>query len=117
LKLTGRLDLPEGSRKTLKEIKEAAGSDPVYQAMSKEAKNEALAELQAHRNLKATGARASNASAAKDVVSTMAIQGREVYTFISVHCQGMYLCHPNKDASPCRAHWGACHNLHHQGSC
>ena len=74
--------LPGGSKLSLKEIKQAASDDPAYQHMSKEAKDEACAQLQAHRNLKATAARPSNASAAKDAVNTMAMQDREV-SFIS----------------------------------
>jgi hypothetical protein len=74
--------LPGGSKLSLKEIKQAASDDPAYQHMSKVAKDEARAQLQAHRNLKATAARPSNASAAKDVVNTMATQEREV-CFIS----------------------------------
>jgi hypothetical protein len=50
--------------------------------MSSEAKDEARAALLAHRNFKATAARASNTSAAKDVVSTMAIQEREVCVYV-----------------------------------
>jgi hypothetical protein len=73
-----KLGVPEGDRKLLKEIKEAASNDPEYQNMSKDAKNEARAELQAHRNLKASAARSSNTSAARDVASTMAIQDHEV---------------------------------------
>jgi hypothetical protein len=46
--------------------------------MSTEAQDEARAKLQAFRNLKATAARASNTSAAKDVTSTMSIHEREV---------------------------------------
>lgn len=73
--------VPEGTRKSLKEIKEAAGNDPEYQNMSKNAKYEACTELQVHHNLMAiaTAASSSNMSAAKDVASTMAIQDHEVW--------------------------------------
>ena len=79
--------MPEGSKYSLKDIKEAASNDPVYQHMSKEAKNDARAELQAHRAHQATAARVSNSATAKDVASTMAIQEREVcnYTDPSIH--------------------------------
>ena len=46
--------------------------------MSKQAQDDARAELQAYRAQKSSAARASNSGAAKDVVSTMAIQEREV---------------------------------------
>jgi hypothetical protein len=70
--------VPEGSRKSLKEIKEAAATNPEYQNMLTEAQDEAHTELQAFRNLKATAARTSNTSAAKDVTSTMSIHECEV---------------------------------------
>jgi hypothetical protein len=73
------LDLPEGSKLSLREIKDAASNDPVYQHMSKAAQDDARAELQAYRANKASAARVSNASAAKDAISTMAVQQREVY--------------------------------------
>jgi esterase/lipase superfamily enzyme len=71
--------LLEGSRHSLKDIKAAASNNPAYQNMSKVEKDQVHTQLQSHRNLKATAARASNASAAKDVASTMSIQEREVY--------------------------------------
>jgi hypothetical protein len=71
--------LPEGSRHSLKDIKAAASNDPAYQNMSEAEKDQARTQLQSHRNLKATAARASNASVAKDVASTMSIQEREVH--------------------------------------
>jgi hypothetical protein len=70
--------LPEGSWHSLKDIKVAASNDPAYQNMLKVEKDQVCAQLQLHCNLKATAARASNTSVAKDVASTMSIQEREV---------------------------------------
>jgi hypothetical protein len=70
--------LPEGSKLSLRGIKDAVSNDPAYQNMSEKDKDDARALLLAHRNTKATAARVSNASAARDVSSTMAIQDREV---------------------------------------
>jgi hypothetical protein len=71
--------LPEGSRHSLKDIKVAASNNPAYQNMLKAEKDQACTQLQSHHNLKATAARTSNASAAKDVASTMSIQECEVH--------------------------------------
>ena len=82
---TNRLkpDLPQGSKLSLKDIKQATSEDVTYQDMSEEAKQDACAQLLAHRHNKATAARLSNDAAAKDAVATMAIQEREVCLFVS----------------------------------
>jgi hypothetical protein len=71
--------LPEGSQHSLKDIKAAASNDPAYQNMSKAEKDQVRTQLQSHHNLKATAARESNTSVAKDVASTMSIQECEVH--------------------------------------
>ena len=70
--------MPEGLRHSLKDIKKAVIDDLEYQNMSKEKKALVCTQLVEHRNTKATAARASNVSTARDVASTMAIQEREV---------------------------------------
>ncbi|KIL55666.1 hypothetical protein M378DRAFT_90577 [Amanita muscaria Koide BX008] len=61
----------EGERLSLVEIQETSNIGEELKDLSEERKEELLNELKDHRELKQTGARASNASAAQDLRQTM----------------------------------------------
>jgi hypothetical protein len=74
-------DIPVGERKSLREIQELVRDDPELQNLTLDQEKELLKDLEDHRALKKTGARASNLAAAQDVYNTVTHIHSEVSEF------------------------------------
>jgi hypothetical protein len=73
-------DCDKGDRLTLKEIQKLVDEDTSLQNLSENQKGEFIAELQAHRDIKKTGIRATNQAAASDCRGTIDRISGEVST-------------------------------------
>ena len=72
------IDLEEGKRLLLSDIQKLVAADAELQNISIEREEELINNLKQHRELKKSGARTSNVSAAKDARATMLRLNEEV---------------------------------------